>query len=62
MLLPTQIPITLVSIEFHRESRTSRAVSADPRSPATVEKRTNTGVTLPSLAKGAAFVYLDSGL
>ena len=28
--------------------RTSRAVSVEPRSPATVEKRTNTGVRLPA--------------
>ena len=31
-------------------------MSADPRSPATVENRTNTGVRLPASAKGAARV------
>src|SRR5690554_8170671 len=36
--------------------RTSRAVSLEPRSPATVENRTNTGVCLPFSAKGAAQV------
>ncbi|CKS61317.1 Uncharacterised protein [Mycobacterium tuberculosis] len=36
-------------------------MSLEPRSPATVEKRTNTGVTLPASLKGAALVYLVSG-
>ena len=39
---------------------TSQQVSAEPRSPATVEKRTNTGVCLPAAAKGAARVYCVS--
>jgi hypothetical protein len=41
--------------------RTSRAVSVEPRSPATVEKRTNTGVRLPASAKIDAFVSFVSG-
>ena len=39
-----EIPDALVRVEFDREPRTSRGVSADPRDPATVEKRTKTGV------------------
>ena len=38
--------------------RTSRAVSVEPRSPTTVEKRTNTGVRLPASAKIDARVIL----
>jgi hypothetical protein len=37
---------------------TSRAVSALPRDPATVEKRTNTGVCLPFFPKNEAAVML----
>jgi len=37
--------------------RTSQAASFDPRSPATVEKRTKTGVIFPALAKGATPVF-----
>jgi hypothetical protein len=33
-------------------------VSADPFSPLTVEKRTATGVRLPTSEKGAALVYV----
>ena len=35
----------------------SRSASAAPRSPATVEKRTNNGVCLPTSEKIFAFVY-----
>jgi hypothetical protein len=41
--------------------RTSRAVSVDPRSPATVEKRTNTGVRFPFSANNEARVSFVSG-
>ena len=41
--------------------RTSRAVSVEPRSPATVEKRTNSGVRLPASAKMEARVSLRQG-
>jgi hypothetical protein len=41
--------------------RTSRAVSFEPRSPWTVEKRTNTGVILPARWNGAARVMSVSG-
>lgn len=37
---------------------TSRAVSALPRDPATVENRTNTGVSFPALFKNEAAVML----
>jgi hypothetical protein len=37
----------------------SRTVSALPNSPATVEKRTNTGVRLPTFDRNAAFVRGD---
>ena len=36
----------------------SRSASAAPRSPATVEKRTNSSVSLPTSEKMAALVYL----
>ena len=42
--------------------RTSRAVSVEPRSPATVEKRTNTGVRLPASANSDARVSLRQRL
>jgi len=49
--------ITPVFVRFlTAKPRTSRAVSLLPRSPCTVEKRTNTGVILPASAKGAARV------
>ena len=56
-----QIPVAFVGIELHCEPAHSRAVSLEPRSPATVEKRTNTGVILPASWKGAARVSSVSG-
>jgi hypothetical protein len=41
--------------------RTSRAVSVEPRSPSTVEKRTKTGVRLPASANSEAREYRVSG-
>jgi hypothetical protein len=40
--------------------RTSRTASADPRDPATVEKRTNTRVFVPGACRNLAFVYFAS--
>jgi hypothetical protein len=40
--------------------RTSRGVSVEPRSPATVEKRTNTGVRFPFWDRNEARVYCAS--
>jgi hypothetical protein len=42
--------------------RTSRTVSADPREPATVEKRTKTGVFTSGSCKKSAQVNCDIDL
>src|SRR5438309_2387860 len=41
-----QVPVAVLRVDFQGESARSRAVSAAPREPATVEKRMNTGVRL----------------
>ena len=48
-------------MEFGPRALGARSILADPRSPATVEKRTNTGVRLPFCANSEAAVYLVRG-
>jgi hypothetical protein len=44
-----QVPVALFGIELDGEAaRVAHGVGIEPRSPATVEKRTNTGVRLPA--------------
>ena len=50
-----------ISPEVYDSYLHARAVSVEPRSPATVEKRTKTGVRLPASAKIEARVYWVSG-
>jgi len=56
MLLPTRSQVPCVVWSLTAKPRTSRAVSADPREPATVEKRTNTRVTAEVSVSTAAVV------
>ena len=61
MLLPTrsQLPSRVYSLTA--KPRTSRARSADPLFPATVEKRTNAGVRSPASENTSARVRSVSG-
>jgi hypothetical protein len=57
MLLPTMSKLPSSVKNLVAKPRTSRGVSAEPRSPATVEKRTNTGVRFPFADRKEARVY-----
>jgi len=49
-------PVAFVRVELDGEAAYVARGATEPRSPATVEKRTNTGVRLPAFANGAARV------
>jgi hypothetical protein len=51
------IPVAFFGVELQAKPRMSRSASAAPRSPATVVKRANISVFLPTLLKMAARVY-----
>ena len=46
-----QVPVAFLGVELHAKPRMSRSASAAPRSPATVEKRANSSVFLPTSEK-----------
>ena len=48
-VIPYNVPVSLFRVELYGKPRTSRARSAEPLLPATVEKRTNAGVFSPAL-------------
>ena len=48
-VIPYNVPVPLFRVELYGKPRTSRARSAEPLLPATVEKRTNAGVFSPTL-------------
>jgi hypothetical protein len=52
MLLPTRSQLPSSGVELHREAAHVAGVSTEPAPPATVEKRTNTGVVRPVLEEG----------
>ena len=56
VLLPTRSQLPSSVYIFTAKPRMSRSASAAPRSPATVEKRTNRSVFLPTSEKTFAFV------
>ena len=58
VLLPTKSQLPSSVYIFTAKPRISRSASAAPRSPATVEKRTNKSVCLPTSENTFAFVYL----
>src|ERR1700730_15336177 len=60
ILLPTRYQFPSGVYILTANPRTSRAVSAEPREPATVEKRTKTGVLRLGSVRTLAIVYLES--
>jgi hypothetical protein len=47
-IVADNVPVAFFGVELHAKSRTSRARSAEPLFPATVEKRTKAGIFSPS--------------
>lgn len=56
-VVPHQVPVPLVRVEFDRETADVALRVGSPRSPATVEKRTKQSVFFPTSAKIEARVY-----
>jgi hypothetical protein len=54
-VVPDEVEVAVGRVELRREAPGSRTVSAEPRDPNTVEKRTNTGVSTPA-ARNVALV------
>jgi len=52
------IPIAFLCVKLQGNPRGSRAVSAEPFSPPTVENRMKVGVFLPTVLNSFAVVYL----
>ena len=50
-----QVPVAFLGVEFSAKPRTSRSASAAPSSPATVEKRRNVSVFLPTSENASAW-------
>jgi hypothetical protein len=57
-VIADDIPVTLLGVELDREAADIALGVGAPRSPATVEKRRNTSVFLPTSENSAARVYL----
>jgi hypothetical protein len=55
-IVPHDVPVAALGIELSAVPRMSHSASAAPRSPATVEKRANIGVFLPTSLNIFAFV------
>ncbi len=58
-IIADDVPVSFVRIQLDGDPRTSRARSAEPLFPATVENRTKAGTRSPARAKTSALVRSD---